>query len=247
MGWVGRLGLVAAGAAFAVFLIGVGTASATMLCTAEPVEKGGELVCPEKTWYGVDLIPEQDITGGVFTSAKFESTEGPAGAVTCWESVFVAGVKSEGGSEPGEGVMTTTFSSGGGGACESTLNAPANPKVFVTAENLSYDGTKVVYEEVGPPQGTMTIAKSSAAVQVKMEVKAKTPYTCIYKLQAKEELSGKWANTTNGGSPPSKLTFTKVNFALSSGAGCPMKMAFSAVYILRPTFFELGNVYLAKS
>lgn len=247
MVWVGRLGLGAAGVAIAVLLIGVGTAPATMLCTSAPVEKGAELVCPEKTWYGVDLIPEQEITGGIFTGAAWESTEGPAGTVNCWESTFIAGIKSEGGSEPGEGIMSTSFSSGGGNECESTLNAPANPKVTVTAENLSYDGTSVVYEAIGPPQGKMTVAKAGGAVQIKMNVKAKTPYTCIYKLAAKEELVGKWANTTNGGSPPSKLTFTKVNFALSSGAGCPMKMAFSAVYILRPTFFELGNIYLANS
>ncbi|HSR94213.1 MAG TPA: hypothetical protein VLK56_05055 [Solirubrobacterales bacterium] len=246
MGGVKRFGLVVVGAIAAVLLTGAGSASATLLCTSPPVEEEKVLMCPEKSAYGVDLIPEQEITGGLFTGAAFESTGGPAGTVTCWESVFVAGIKSEGGSEPGEGIMSTTFSSGGGNECESTLNAPANPKVTVTAENLSYDGTSVVYEEVGPPQGKMTVAKAGGAVQIKMNVRAKTPYTCIYKLQAKEELTGKWENTTVG-SPPSKLTFTKVKFELSSGAACPTKMAFSAVYILRPTFFELGNIYLAKS
>ena len=245
MNWVKRLGLVAAGAAFVTLLMGPGTAPATMLCTAEPTVKEENLHCPEKTWYGVDLIPGQDIEGGLFTNSTFVSTEGPAGTVTCSESNFVAGIMSEGGSEPGEGIMSTFFRSGVGNDCSSTLNGAEQPQVFVTPENLSYDGTKVVYKQAPAPQGTLTIAKAGGAVQIKMNVTAKTPLTCIYKLQGKEELTGKWSNTTTG-IVPTKIAFTKVKFEKSFGFGCPTKVEFSATYIVRPTFFPLGHIYLAK-
>ncbi|HEX6689251.1 MAG TPA: hypothetical protein VF085_11410 [Solirubrobacterales bacterium] len=245
MGGAKRLGLVVAGAALIVLLMGAGSASATLVCKSKPMLEGGVLVCPEKSAYGMDFFPETWIAGGLFNPATFTSTEGAGGTVECTESTVILSLKMDGTSEPGEGITNTTFTAGGTD-CMSTLNG-GTPRVTVTPENMSYDATNVVYEQAGAPQGTLTIAKSGGIpIQIKWEVRAKTVFNCIYRLLAKEPLAAKWENT-NTGTPPTKATFTKVQFERTGGnmALCPGKVNFSAEYLLKAAF-EGTDIFIGK-
>lgn len=243
MGKVKGFALTVALVAFAAMLMGAGTASATLLCTAEPKEEGGVLKCPEpgKNGYGVDFVPGSHIGGTLTGNATFESTEGTPGTVTCTESSFTAALKTGGTSAAGEGITKTLFNSNGGKPC--TSNIGVNPEVEVIAENLSYDATVAEYEGVGSPQGNMTFAKAGGGVvQIKL-VLLKSGFACLY--QPSEALKGTWVNGKKGVSQ-SQLTFTAKKFAKTGGPiGCPLKARCSGTYNLKAL---MGNteIYIAK-
>lgn len=238
---VKRLALIAVGAIFAVSLMASGSASATLVCKAEPVEEEEAWVCPEpgKNGYGVNFFPGTNIGGTLTGKATFESIEGAAGVATCTESSFTAALQTNGTSKAGEGITKTSFNSGGGKECTYSLEGAP---VAITAENLSYDASKAEYEGLASPEGGLTVAKGGGAVQIKMVVSTKTQFTCIY--QPSEALLGNWRN--GAGAVASKAEFVAKKFVRTSGGfSCPTKMRLNAVYNLKG-LFENTQIYIAS-
>jgi hypothetical protein len=227
------------GIAFAIVLLGAGTASATKLCSVKPEEKESKLICEKGKEYGVDIKAGQTLSGTQSGNVTFESIEGEPGTITCTESSFVAALKSDGTSEAGNGITSLAFNSGGGKECGSTV--PGTASAALTAENLSYDDTKAVYEGTAAPQGTLTIAKKGVGAAVQIKMVFNTNMNCIY--QPSEALSGNWTNAAGGN--PSTVTFTSKKFALFNGpAGCPKKVRLGGTYNVRGA--GAIDVYIAK-
>lgn len=203
----------------------------TKLCTAIPT--GTPLACPAKS----DFTGKKMSTSLVMTEATWTDPSGPV--VSCDSSSMAIELNAMGWTlgGAGGGVTGMTFSSKGG-ECTSTYTK--NPRVAVTMENLSYDGTWVIYRPAVGTQGRLSIAKDGGAVRVKLLRNEAGAENCLY--QPSNGLVARWVNGT--GTNPSSIEFVNQAFSRSGGILCPLTMSFDAAYNVVQA--AGGNVYVAS-
>jgi len=190
----------------------------TTLCKAEPEEMEGDLFCPEGEGFSGEIEGKLEPK----TEATFESTEGAAGTVFCNEATIGGSFQENGQSPTGGGITAMSFGSGGG-ACTSTF--AGNPKVEVSVESLPFDATVFSYEQAGPPQGKLGIAKAGPPLPtIKLTFPGPPPYTCKFEV------------THIGESPVTDLIFgivvgtlktKELRLAPGQPAACPKKLTLS--------------------
>jgi ABC-type phosphate transport system substrate-binding protein len=120
----------------------------TVLCSAEPEEAAGTLVCPPENRFsgamGGQLMPK--------STATFEFPGGGAEATITCEGGNLFGKFEEDGTSAGSGLQYLIFDS---------CNNPfwSSPESKVTLENNPFDASKFVYLGAFAPQGAFVVAK----------------------------------------------------------------------------------------
>jgi ABC-type phosphate transport system substrate-binding protein len=187
-----------------------------VLCKSAPSKSEGVLTCPKGQGYS------GEVTGILQseTQAKFVSTSGPSGTITCNEASLVGKFMADGNSAPEGGISVLKFRTGEG-SCGTTLakEVEANMSFY----NPPYDTSKFLYLTSIAPQAAFVLAKSKGIEpQLWLFTEA---FKCFYRPTF---LSGQVSNGS-----PTELLLTGIWELETKEESCPTSLSQTATLNLR--------------
>lgn len=213
------LTLIVGAALCTLVLLGAGSASATVLCSAEPEEKGGDLFCKSGT-----KLSKAEIVGENEGNLVVETSLGKS---ECTESTFKATLEEKAGSPPKVTGSITEVTIGG---CI-IEREPCNE--LVAFEPKTPFGFEIVYTSKALITGTV----QSPTTVIKLKCGGFGVVTCEY--GAEDKVEGQFSNA--------KQNFTSTEQTLHRSGGsvlCPSEATETVTYHVERK--GGGAIYVAK-